>query len=43
MQSHLSRTIDLQTGGKDDEAAVELERAITSAWTNLRQNFCSAC
>ena len=28
MQSHLSRTIDLQTAGKDDEAAVELERAI---------------
>jgi tetratricopeptide (TPR) repeat protein len=28
VQSHLSRTIDLQTAGKDDEAAVELERAI---------------
>lgn len=27
-RTHLSRTIDLQTGGKDDEAAVELERAI---------------
>ena len=28
VQSHLSRTIDLQTAGKDKEAAVELERAI---------------
>ncbi len=28
VQSHLSRTIDLQTAGNDDEAAVELERAI---------------
>ena len=27
-RTHLSRTIDLQTAGKDDEAAVELERAI---------------
>ena len=28
IQSHLSRTIDLQTAGKDEQAAVELERAI---------------
>ncbi len=28
VHTHLSRTIDLQTAGKDDEAAVELERAI---------------
>ena len=27
-RTHLSRTIDLQTAGKDDEAAVEMERAI---------------
>lgn len=27
-RTHLSRTIDLQTAGKDDDAAVELERAI---------------
>jgi tetratricopeptide (TPR) repeat protein len=28
IQLHLSQTIDLQTAGQDDEAAVELERAI---------------